>query len=608
MIVINVDNLGLPGDSRIGDALSMIPDLLDRSEYINFANYDIQVDDKSVGSSRDVVLEHTKLREVRKIEITLKSDVTQQNDGFSGTINIIQRDLSEGVGGDVSLTLSTEPDAMTGVTVNYKKKALEVRTNFQLEYYGPTIREHSETSADNFWMEAHDTTRETYLMQTGKVFLQYMVGDRDKIRTWLWETCEKDRRDRSLANDYYIIEQGQAQGEGYVHHIPLAHTSNTTDNIVSLTAMADYTHFLTDDRGKFVVEGSYYFTPKKSYQNGDFTGTTRPSNFKSTVKYEGQIIPALGNTLKLKAGVNFNGAFTPMPTGLAETFHTSPYLELQYSEGPLKIYGGIRYQRDSKAVPREGQDTFRQISNDVTGKINVVWQIAGNHSLRFIAGREALTPSESMLFTESKLGKPNPDLKNAHITSVGLDYIYEWKKKEHSVIGTIGIGYDRGDGLFEKKYLENRTGGLTETYVNSGLSNTFTSKLLLTYKNSILSLSFLGNAYLRECLWMESQKYNLHYNLSVIPIVQLPDDWRISSSIVYNSRIYQENLTIGDCLLGSVCVEKKFGEHWTVFCRLYDVFDIENPQIETDSASNLVQHLYKDTYIRSISAGFTFRF
>ena len=115
--IIYLSRLGLPPDTTLETLLKTMPELMHRGDIL-FDNYDIQCDGKSVGESRDVILLQTRVDELEKIEVTSSSVATQSRNGQSGTINIVYKTPSDGFGGDVNVSASTEVDLIPSVNVN----------------------------------------------------------------------------------------------------------------------------------------------------------------------------------------------------------------------------------------------------------------------------------------------------------------------------------------------------------------------------------------------------------------------------------------------------------------------------------------------------------
>lgn len=94
--VIHPELFNLPPDTPINAILMTIPELITRSN-VAFSNFDIQVDGKSVGESRDVILFSTVIADVEKIEVSTSSVTTQKKNGEGGSINIIFKDPEKGL-------------------------------------------------------------------------------------------------------------------------------------------------------------------------------------------------------------------------------------------------------------------------------------------------------------------------------------------------------------------------------------------------------------------------------------------------------------------------------------------------------------------------------
>ena len=115
--IIHLTGTILPEDTPVQYILQIMPELIVRND-INFSNYDLQLDGKSVGASRNNILFMTDIKDIEKIEISTASVSTQQKNGMAGVINFVSAKPAEGLEGEVSLEAATIPNIMPDAEVS----------------------------------------------------------------------------------------------------------------------------------------------------------------------------------------------------------------------------------------------------------------------------------------------------------------------------------------------------------------------------------------------------------------------------------------------------------------------------------------------------------
>ena len=152
----------------------------------------------------------------------------------------------------------------------------------------------------------------------------------------------------------------------------------------------------------------------------------------------------------------------------------------------------------------------------------------------------------------------NPDLANACLHTVKLEYIFDWQRNGHNIIFNVNGGYIRGDGLIEAKdyaiydNLIQEEGGkpslVYTIYENTGISNIATANMSVIY-TYILTLTVCGNLFSKTMLKNNEREHFNYYNIGLAPIFNFKGDWVLSSRFIYNSAIERRNMNRGQVVV-----------------------------------------------------------
>ena len=225
-VVIDVDKkiirprvLGLSAGYTLQEILELMPEILDRGNRDMLSRYTLQVDDISVGQSKDVVLTSLRAEEIDFIEIMQSPTVSVQQNGEGGVINVhlkpIEKDFHGSAMADVYTNFHNTADVSPSVYFTYGGEKWQMRANLVMEYYRPTAFQQMETRVHSMEIaDARDTTTwvqdtvvTNYLQQTAKVQFDYMPTHQDLLTVSVWESMQwETARYRSLTTIFRPYE------------------------------------------------------------------------------------------------------------------------------------------------------------------------------------------------------------------------------------------------------------------------------------------------------------------------------------------------------------------------------------------------------------------
>lgn len=615
--VLYVNRLGLPGSTAVRDVLMSIPELMSRNGVSDFGNFDVQIDGKSTGSGRDVVLEQTLISELEKVEITSSPTVDQQQNGQGGVINLIPAKLKEGLSGETFVNASTAVDVMPGVNLKYKKGNVEIRGSFNMEYYRPEELKYAETYKDAQTIYQTDTISTQYGQETAKFFLKYEPTKKDTFKLWAWESFEKGWTDQTTFRNTQW-DMSETRGKGWIWEKNERMLDKNIKQTMDVSAIADYQH-VTGFGSKIKANASYKYSKKKTnyLSNDRISESLNPWDLSGEVKVEHVFFDTEKQKLEINSGVN--STFSPNRRNEDEghNLYVSPFLTLKYRIGKVNIHAGARYQYYHRHYSSPGREEFKKDEHDVTANLNVLWNINKNHALRFVATRNIIRPGIERLYPElvrnmdnGKWIQGNPDLRNTMVHAADVVYVFTKHNEADSWIVSAGIGYDVADNLIKEvvrpvPFLGPLEPEFYSTFENSGENHILRGNLALTYQRGMFSLLFSGNMFRNFNTDEAVGNNHAYFNLSVTPIFNFRRNWVLSAKVLYNSRVVTRSITYGDALVVSCNVSKTI-KKWTIFAGLSDIFDYLTYDVADNKGERYVSAY--DLYPRDLSVGFSYRF
>ena len=612
--VIYVERLGLPEYLNVSELLQLFPECIARGDEL-YSNFDIQYDGKSVGSGRDIFLFQTKLSQIEKIEISSSSVATQQNSFYSGSINLIPRKLEEGISGDAYLDLSSEPGLAPSVDLNYKKEKLQMSGHADLETAWPGDYRTFKQTTPQYFSNGEKISNGKYFQETAKLNVKYDISDKDVLKVWFIESLENNKYTQ-IQNSHFEIDSKEIFGNKWAKIEDYRDTTLSANKKMLLNAKGEYSH-------KFSPNSTLTLFAGLESRPGIGGSANRQNAFDGQAKITFPLMIRDGKKLlSMVSGMNIT--YNQMKTSTMEGTNTylSPYFTLQQRSDRWSTDVTFRYQYYGRNFNMWGNDTPRKVGNhDFTGDINTLWQVNDHNALKLSLGRNIIRPTETMLYPDPyfnvsskrwKIG--NPDLANACLHTVKLEYIFDWQRNGHNFIFNVNGGYIRGDGLIEAKDYAIYDNRIQEegdkpslvytTYENTGTSNIATANISVIYTYDILTLTLCGNLFSNTMLKNNGREHFNYYNIGIAPIFNFEGGWVLNGRFIYNSAIEKRNEMNGDCFLGQLKFAKQLG-NWTLHLEFSDIFD----NVTTDiirSAANTTEYAY-DLYNRRIILGASYR-
>ena len=618
--VIHVEELGLPGNMSVLNALDILPELIGRDSDDILANYQINLQDKSIGVGRDAVLLQLHLSDVDKIEISQTPSASQQKKGQGGVVGIFLKDQTQdGLEGKVMMDVSTETDLMPHLQMSYTSGPWRLFGMTMLEYYHP-LNDVSQTVSDysdrllNARTFSCDTSVLRYGAQNLMVFANYHPDADNDLKLWLTESA-------SLQKD---LDFGTLYGD-----VPVSSSLETRGRTFSLDASGEYEHYFSA-RNSIDVEFGYSLSPSTAYTDA-VSPANESRNLQQEVSASVKYVHPLRlerNEMKLKGGVNLSGTFSSQHSSavyedLALTsgrdFYLSPFVEAEGKIGPVGVLASLRFQHYGYNETVSGDDPFSTTLDEIVGGVNLNWQVADHHNLRLQLAKNIVRPTglqicPSMSFSvdNNSYIKGNPDLAPTRIYSCNLDYITDLHFGVHDIVLNSGLGYTVTEGIIR---LVDATVPATsgyfglplehKTFYNMDFLKSLSLNMMAFYKAGPLSVSLAGNLFSNFQYLDDARASYAYFNLSLSPSLALLQNWTLSANAQYTSKV--ENLYghLGDAFnLGFRLT--KIWKDWDVHMEFGDIFHnlTEDIVYGSNVRSTRLYYLYRNYF----NIGATFKF
>lgn len=530
--IIYADSLNLPKSINVGALLRLLPELLQRPGESVLANYEVQIEDVSMGESADAVLTVLQLADIEKIEVKNSPLSTDLNNGQSGAINFCLRPLAKkrlGLSGTASLSVSSEVSVMPNLLLDYHGKKFSVRAMAFGEGYDYENHYTETRPSARFEQQYH----ERYGEQTMRAQLNYQPDERNMLQLTLTEGTSRTK----MTTDHEQV-------------LPLpANTQTVDERIRSLKLMSHlkYVHAFKHDRG-LEAQAQFLHSPQDSryscypdifVNNTDlwtnnwqtsleFFDQLKLAQGKGSLKYklgakaaqshqdvriersERELV--IGDSLGVSASISHLGS-----TSENEVLNVMPFAELTLLYGPLRMKLGAEYQWSDD---RENRDW--------TGRMVVGWQIDRRNRLRLLLNRQFQRP---LLVSQE----------------AGIDYFADFAWGKHKLTTNVGVNYCMTNG----EYYD--------------MTHHTSLNLMAIYQYDYFFLSVTGNQYFKET---DHEKpvhgHYAYYNLSVMPSFNFSNGWRTAMNLRYYSSIQGQDLEENACCTLQFNVGKSWG-NWNAY-------------------------------------------
>lgn len=619
--VIHTDSLNLPYQTKVTTVLAMIPELLQRPSSMDFSNYDIKVDDVSVGDVSDVALSQLDLQDVKMIEIEESPTASYQNNGQGGSINLVlRRKEDKGHWGGASAVLAYPSNIMPEVRYAYQSKRLYLSALMLCDIYDNTNTRQTLKFLDNKIQNISNSTfSDKYRTQMANVLMEYKLSTKDVLK---FNVIESHTYDKNTTIPNYDAASAM-----------LSRTTHTT-----LNTIANYKR--KTKLSTFEFETKYQYNPtleKHQYPSEmDMNRDITKQSVAGKVKYTASVLnPASPELLKLTVGTNYQFVFGEEEVDYRDLRVSSapwvkqspdnnvdfvqPYASVEAAFGQFRMKVQGEYQHYSYRMQLGSDPQYKCRSNDITGQAIIEWHFTPNRTVRLFGARALQRPTEAQLLPKSRFSplehkyvKGNVDLTPEMTHEIRIDYITDERWDDHQLHFDANVSYKHVSDIIESVIVgggSSGTGvGLTQrytTYHNSGKNDILSANLMAMYTYKSVAVTLSGNVFHnRQQISSGTDHYN-YFNLSLCPHFKLKDGWQGSFGIIYNSKVATEGNTLGNCTQTSTIIGKRWNNLY-IYC--YSNQALQKHAKNTTWDKNIRQEYLYEMIPNSAGIGFKYLF
>lgn len=597
--IYHISELGLPGEMSLINFLSTIPELADRNDDTFLSRYDIKLDDKVVSESKDAFLLNTRLREIECIEIDTSPSEAQIKNGISGSINVVPIPITKGFNGDANVSAFTS-GVMPTMNFRYSDGAkFEARADFDFDIYYPAKLSYKEIYDEKTTVSGVDTTKERFFGQLARFYAKWKISEKDALRVWLWQDYSYERM--SVYSGRTITEDmSSVFGPGMQRSTEEFSSSESLSKKLALACFVDYKRQLKT--GELSAKADYHFKSAFPGKSDEFN-----SELKSVTKFDLREKRRLNMEVVLNSSVNSNREIND------RLYYISPNIKFKYTDERIQAILKGRYKGYSRAFSADGGRDFNGWSQDWTAEANLFWQIVDHHALRLKLIRSTGIAANNLVYPELTLDKGagvwkkgNPNLKGPLTNSATLEYITDWSNGPHRLVFNIGTELNFVDRMIKNQILYDKDRRINYLYpTNSASSRVADLCAMLRYSYGVFSITAGGNLFYNMEYALIDRLNASYFNIQLSPSLQLKHNWLLSANFIYNSKVYNQDFTIGDSSLLNLRVSKSLN-NWTFYMVVEDVFDDISTDIETSGAKTT--YTTYDPYKRQLCLGVNFHF
>lgn len=618
--VIYTDSLNMPENCLAKYILNLLPDLLQRPGKSLINNYDIKIEDLSVGNIMDGVLTQLRLADIERFEVSESPLSTYMNNGQSGTINIILRqrpNKDNGMWGSVSLDAESPLDIYPKLTLGYKREKFTIRGLAFGDIYN-SYRDNDITHYANGLSHQDNTEREKkkFWSSLMRVYMKYTPND---------------------ANTFQLnVSVGLSKTDITTSHLGTDEAGNSKkDKTTTLRVMSQYVHQFSK-KSNLKAEIQYIYEPADDevMSAGRLTESDKDKHtLAGKVEYK-HLLTSVNSknksllTLGLKENYTYtNDAFeekAPLwtPNQYASNYHDgsyAPYLESENQFGKFRLKAELQLQVSEYDIHMYTGDIHKQTRRNVLGKIMSEWHFNRTDFMRVILDRKLMLPSNAQIFPHLYLAPSsmnvylgNEDLKNTITHQASAEYFNFRRWGRHSLQLNTGLSYYNIRRVITSnnkiKQTDNGESFDYMTYDNNGSSNLYNLNIMALYTYKAMSLSLTGNFFHNNKEVSGVSNHHRYFNLMLMPSFHTKAGWEGALRLTYNSQVEEEHVTLGSCTQASFNFGKDWG-NWNahIYGRLAlsgrttnTTYDSSDPQIYTTETNYLGRN--------TIGAGFLYRF
>jgi len=579
--VLNVADFDCPPTTTLPELLELFPELLGRQSNNGLSNYDIQIDGVSTVGSKDETLLQFLASDIKKIEVSQSPDMTQQQKGQGGVINIIPIDYEKGLNGSTALKVGTLAEVAPVAKVNYKTDKLNLRATLMMRYLHPHYDKSTsfKEKLGRGVVETSDSCFGHYGTEHADIHLNYKPDNKNMLKAWVWQSLV-----RNIQNRETMAETG----------LRIRTIADSKANNFRINGGAKYTRrFAHSELGtkleyRYTPTYNWYFNKvEPGISTLEYDEDKKGHNIGGVTDYKYMFkVKDDKHSCDLVGGFNYNYSpagydYLENNTGIenanynakTSSLYLSPYVEANSKFGAFFLKGGARYQFYHINVSDKDQQQFSRSTNHATAFINFGWEIADHHNLGFNVDRSIRRPSEQQQFpfkvyipTQARHHLGNAELQPVKVHNIILNYVYDISNNGQDFIVSASAQYITADDLI-RSYEESNC----IKYRNQGQENTLAGNAMFYYRKGIFSINVLANFFQNWAnLDNKVDKY-FYYNLSAVPMLHFSRNWNLTARIIYNSHIYTQRSRLSDYVYGQLSISKSW-KKWTVGAEFCDLF------------------------------------
>lgn len=576
--IICPDSLNLPRNTSALTVLSILPELLQRPGGYILNNYDVQINDMTVGSATDVALSQLQVMDIEKIEVSESPVDNYNKNGQGGTINFVLASKAKddtSLWGSVGALVTSDVDVAPRLNLAYRKGKFMIHGLVLGEVFDAYSESQTQTYVNgNFLNNIYARTDTKFQTELARAYMNYDFTSRDKLSFNVSEIYT--HQDTKTVTDFQDNAPNPQHHKGLNLHTLLKYERTTARN--AFTAQFEYMYQPSDN--EYNVGSGYLFNGSATNNNLSGKLEDKAMIFNRTSK------SGMHQFGELTVGCNFNGALGSETTSVVDhtlslspitmdrprnnTFYVMPYITYNTQYGPLMLKATAEMQHFQYRM-NYSDNPYTSKRNDFTAKLMAEWHFTPERYLRLMLDRKLDRPGYSQIYpfpvfdlNRMEYVKGNPELTPMLAHEVSLDYFdtFRWADS-HRLTLNAGVGHNRTSDIINGFYpiVTPPIGQLGQalkyyTYKNNGHSHITNANLMAHYSYRMFSLSLVGNVYHKMSYEGDGHNHYTYFNIAIHPYFNLKDGWSGGARLTYYSRVDQADGSLGDCAVAKMTVGK----------------------------------------------------
>ena len=507
--IIHVERLNPDSEMTLLDVLHICPELMSSDGKTLSDDYLLSVDDIVLSNDYEPLLDGIKACDLSEVIVCTYGSVNNAMDGTTGTIDLTFRE-GKGLTGKLALGGSTYGNGRMYADIASSGENVTVRAFAQTKLQYGQVDALSGTSI---------TSRNG--VENAMVFLDWQMTDDDLLKLKL--------------------------SQGYDEYQDKVHNANLVENYIEFNRQrwgelaASYDHTLNEQ------EAGLHFETGLSYAN---TSIVELQMVMGSWIAECSI-PFMNQSLWMTAG--YEGGYTNLwYQGLRreQNLYNDLYVQFDYKNGPWIISLGDRFRQNTfwdKHYDKGDGSLWSYNRNDHALHAIVGYQ-KGRHFLQGVFSRTFFNPMASDFHTYLDEGpmQHTTDYKTNLAWRSEARYTYQTKR----LIATGSVTHTLLSDLPTPN----------ESLIGLGAT--------VTWHQGVLRLTAGANVYHQHISYDDAIN-NTFYILKLAPTLLLGKGFKLSSVLIYNSKIETYNQHAH--LYASVKMNKDLGKHCNVFADFHDI-------------------------------------